>query len=81
MGMPFTTRPARLAPGTSSQRIEWIAEPELEYVTISISTGCLQRLLAKQELFVENFSCLDQGSRNRVRRLLLNLARSKSENC
>jgi len=36
MGMPFTTRPARLAPGTKSQRIEWIAEPELEYVTLSL---------------------------------------------
>lgn len=79
MGMPFTARPAKLAPGTSSQRVEWVAEPEPEFVTISISSECLQRLLAKRELFVENFSCVDQGSRKRVHRLLLNLARSMSE--
>ena len=73
MGMPFRIVPGKLAPGVTSQPVKWVAEPEPESVTISISTGCLQRLLTKRELFVEDFSCADPLSKKRVHQLLLKL--------
>ncbi|SFM15005.1 hypothetical protein [Marinobacter zhejiangensis] len=46
---------------------------EAESITVTLRPDSLRRLLQQQELHVDEFSCWDDGSRERVRLMLLNI--------
>lgn len=73
MGMPFRQPDSRPARNSGAQGINWLEDVQPERVTITLETDCLCRLLGEHQLYVEDFSCVDEYSRSRVRKLLLTL--------
>lgn len=73
MGMPFRQPESRHAGRSGAQRITWFNDVQPERVTITLEADCLCRLLGEHQLYVEDFSCVDESSRTCVHRLLLTL--------
>lgn len=48
-----------------------VMEQQAAHLTISLSGECLARLLRERQLCVEQFDCVDNRSRQLLRRLLL----------
>ncbi len=73
MGMPSGQRDSRRARNPGARGINWLNDGQPERVTITLETDCLCRLLGEHQLYVEDFSCVDESSRSCVRKLLLTL--------
>ncbi len=73
MGLPFRQPEQGQFEGASETGIDWLAGAETERVSITLDAGCLCRLLREHQLYVQDFSCVDDASRACVRRLLLTL--------
>lgn len=79
MGMPFTQPdnghsqpiPCRGAEKSSVSQ----GHSKVQQVSITLDADCLCRLLARSELYVQDFSCVDASSKECVRQLLLRLLR------
>ncbi|WP_319634711.1 hypothetical protein [Marinobacter sp.] len=73
MGMVFnipqTSRTNR------AEQVSWLDWKPGSQVCISIDADCLARLLAKNQLHVQDFSCTDEASKQIVRGLLLDCLR------
>lgn len=73
MGMPLGQRNPRRASNPGARGLNWPEDGQPERVTITLGTDCLCRLLGEHQLYVEDFSCVDEYSRSCVRKLLLTL--------
>ncbi len=73
MGMPIRQPGAQSARNTGAKSINWRGIAETEWVTITLEADCLRRLLGEHQLYVEDFSCVDESSRTCLRKLLLAL--------
>jgi hypothetical protein len=60
---------------------EWFEDAEPVSVTITMEADCLCRLLRQHSLYIEDFSCADEASQSRVRRMLLKLLIQKNRDC
>lgn len=73
MGMPPGQPDRRPARSSGTQGIDWLDDVRPERVTITLESDCLCRLLGEHQLYIEDFSCVDESSRTCVRKLLLTL--------
>ncbi|BEH12647.1 hypothetical protein [Marinobacter shengliensis] len=73
MGMLFNIPDASRK--KQAEQISWLDWKPGGQVCISIDADCLARLLAKNQLHVQDFSCTDEASKQIVRGLLLDCLR------
>lgn len=73
MGMPLKQPDSGHVRSSGTQGINWLNDVKPERVTITLETDCLCRLLGEHQLYVEDFSCVDESSITCVRKLLLTL--------
>ncbi len=73
MGMPLRQRDIKHTRSSGEWGVDWLNDVKPERVTITLEADCLCRLLGEHQLYVEDFSCVDETSRACVRSLLLTL--------
>ncbi|HLV78090.1 MAG TPA: hypothetical protein VKY53_09230 [Marinobacter sp.] len=73
MGMALFNR--KVPRTTPCHRVNWTTAPDNGQIAILISGDSLCRLLQSRQLHVEELTCLDNASRAKVRKLLLDLIR------
>lgn len=62
---------------SQAERTPWLGWKPAGRVCITIDADCLARLLANQQLHVQQFSCADEPSKQLVRGFLLDCLRTR----
>ncbi|MEX0603219.1 MAG: hypothetical protein WD623_00020 [Marinobacter sp.] len=71
MGMPFRHPVQGYRQGTVEKGIDWLGSSNSETVSITLNAHRLRDLLRNHQLYVQEFSCVDESSKVCVHRLLL----------
>jgi len=75
MGMAFNV--PEVSRNRQAESTPWLDWQPADRVCITIDADCLARLMANQQLHVQQFSCADEPSKQRVRGLLLDCLRTR----